>query len=130
MLEAIKSNTRDLIQYAVSDKKVHIVSPTTFYVVLQSMWQSIRDYQIQESTKEILKNVGVLTRHLKAYEEYHDKIGSQIGTVVNTYNKSSKEFLKIDKDVTKIGGEPIGVEVNLLDKPADIEKEESSGRLI
>jgi len=52
---AIKSNTRDLIQYAVNDKKVHIVSPTTFYVVLQSMWQGIRDYQIQESTKEILK---------------------------------------------------------------------------
>jgi len=126
---AIKSNTRDLIQYAVNDKKVHIVSPTTFYVVLQSMWQGIRDYQIQESTKEILKNVGVLSRHLKAYQEYHDKLGVHLGTVVNAYNKTSKEFLKIDKDVTRLDGKSVGVEVNLLEKPAELEQEES-GKLL
>ena len=116
---AIKSNTRDLIQYAANDKKVHIVSPTTFYVVLQSMWQGIREYQIQESAKDILKNVAVLSRHLKAYQEYHDKMGNQISTVVNTFNKSSKEFAKIDKDVTRLDGKPVGVEVNLLEKPAE-----------
>ena len=126
---AIKSNTRDLIQYAVNDKKVHIVSPTTFYVVLQSMWQGIRDYQIQESTKEILKNVGVLSRHLKAYQEYHDKLGVHLGTVVNAYTKTSKEFFKIDKDVTRLDGKSVGVEVNLLEKPAELEKEDS-GKLL
>jgi len=93
------------------------------------MWQGIRDYQIQESTKEILKNVGVLSRHLKAYQEYHDKLGVHLGTVVNAYNRTSKEFLKIDKDVTRLDGESVGVEVNLLEKPAELESEES-GKLL
>jgi len=117
---AIKSNTRDLIQYAINDKKVHVVSPTTFYVALQSMWQSMRDYQIQESTKDILKNVGLLTRHLKAYEEFHKKLGANLGTAINSYNRSSKEFEKIDKDFTKLIGDSIDVDIELLEKPADV----------
>ncbi len=119
---AIKSNTRDLIQYAVNDKKVHVVSPTTFYVALQSMWQGIRDYQIQESTKDVLKNVGLLTRHLKAYEEFHKKLGNNLGTVINSYNRTSKEFAKIDKDVTRLIGEPIDIEIEMLDKPVVVDE--------
>jgi len=115
---AIKSNTRDLVDYAANDKKVHIVSPTTFYAVLQSLVQSARDYQIQESTKEVLKNVIMLSKHLKAYDEYHGKLGDQIGTVVNTWNTSSREFRKIDKDVTKLTGKSIDIDVALLEKPS------------
>ncbi|MDD5710999.1 MAG: DNA recombination protein RmuC [Candidatus Colwellbacteria bacterium] len=115
---AIKSNTRDLVDYAANDKKVHIVSPTTFYAVLQSLVQSARDYQIQESTKEVLKNVVMLSKHLKAYNEYHGKLGDQIGTVVNTWNTSSREFRKIDKDVTKLTGKSIDIDVALLEKPS------------
>ncbi|PIR41345.1 MAG: DNA recombination protein RmuC [Candidatus Yanofskybacteria bacterium CG10_big_fil_rev_8_21_14_0_10_46_23] len=114
---AIKSSSRDLIEYAVNDKKVHIVSPTTLYAVLQSLLQSARDYQIQESTKDILKNVSMLSKHLGAYQEYHDKLGNQLGTVINTYNRTYKELSKIDKDVTKLTGESIDVEVKVLDKP-------------
>ncbi|RJR31433.1 DNA recombination protein RmuC [Candidatus Parcubacteria bacterium] len=103
---AVKVNTRDLIDYAIHEKKVHIVSPTTFYVTLQSLLQGMRAYQIQESTKEILKNVGMLGKHLKSYEDYLKKLGNNLGTTVNMYNSAYKEFAKIDKDVTKlIGGE-------------------------
>ncbi len=118
---AVKVNTRDLIDYAINDKKVHIVSPTTFYVTLQSMWQGMRAYQIQESTKEILKNIGQLSRHIKAYNEYFTKIGGNLATTVNSYNFAQKELAKIEKDVLKVGGEEIGVEVNLLDKPEVLE---------
>lgn len=114
---AIKSNTRDLLEYARNDKKVHIVSPTTFYVTLQALWQGMRAYQIQESTKDILKNVGLLQRHMKAYNEYHEKLGSHLGTVVNTYNRASKEFKKIDKDVLKLTGSSNEVEVSELRGP-------------
>ncbi|MEX2054469.1 MAG: DNA recombination protein RmuC [Candidatus Colwellbacteria bacterium] len=114
---AIKSSTRDLVEYAVNDKKVHIVSPTTFYAVLQSMIQSVRDYKIQESTKEILKNVSMLGKHLGAYQEYHQKLGSHLGTVVNAFNKSSRELGKIDKDVTKLTGEGIEGHIDMLEKP-------------
>ncbi len=114
---AIKVNTRDLIDYAVNEKHVHIVSPTTFYVTLQSMWQGMKAYQIQESTKEILKNVGQLQRHLLSYEEYMLKLGNHLGTAVNTYSAASKEFKKIDKDFLKLTGEGGRYETLALDRP-------------
>ena len=114
---AVKVNTRDLIDYAINEKKVHIVSPTTFYVTLQSMWQGMRAYQIQESTQEILKNVNQLSKHLKAYNEYFGRLGNNLSTTINAYNLAQKELAKVEKDVLKVGGEAIGAEVQALDKP-------------
>ena len=48
---AVQSNMRDLIQYAISDKKVIIVSPTTFLAYLQSVLQGLKALQIEESAK-------------------------------------------------------------------------------
>ncbi|MFC1595202.1 DNA recombination protein RmuC, partial [Patescibacteria group bacterium] len=106
---AIKVNTRDLVDYAINEKHVHIVSPTTFYVTLQSMWQGMKAYQIQESTKDLLKNVGMLENHLKAHEDYLKKLGNHLSTSVNTYNKAYKELGKVDKDFLKITGGSMGV---------------------
>ena len=64
----IKSNTRDLIDYAVREKHVHIVSPTSFYAYLQTILQGLRAMQIEESTKEIRKRVESLGRHLITYD--------------------------------------------------------------
>jgi len=114
---AIKSATRDLIDYAISDKKVYIVSPTTFYAVLQSLLRAERDYKMQENTQEILKNVSMLGKHIGAYQEYHAKMGTHLGTVVNAFNKSSKELGKIDKDVMKLTGETTDSEIELIDQP-------------
>jgi DNA recombination protein RmuC len=114
---AIKVNTRDLIDYAINEKKVHIVSPTTFYVTLQSLWQGMRAYQVQQKTKEILKQVGNLDLHIKAYEDYLKKLGGHLGTTVNMYNSAYKEFKKIDKDVVKLTGGESKVEPIEIEKP-------------
>jgi len=114
---AIKVNTRDLIDYAINEKKVHIVSPTTFYVTLQSLWQGMRAYKIQESTKGILKNVSQLAKHLNSYEDYLKKLGNNLGTTVNMYNNAYREFKKIDKDVVKLSGGKGSVETIQIDKP-------------
>jgi len=114
---AIKVNTRDLIDYAINEKKVHIVSPTTFYVTLQSLWHGMRAFQIQEQTKEILKNVSMLDKHLNSYEEYMQKLGGHLGTTVNMYNSAYKEFKKIDKDVVRLVGGESEVEPLQLDRP-------------
>jgi len=116
---AIKVNTRDLIDYAINEKKVHIVSPTTFYVTLQSLWQGMRAFQIQEKTKDILKQVGRLDNHIKAYEDYLKKLGGHLSTTVNTYNFAYKEFKKIDKDVVKLAGGESKVEPLEIDKPKE-----------
>lgn len=114
---AIKSNSRSLLDYAYNDKKVIIVSPTTFSAYLQSVLYGFKAFKIEESAKEIQKYVGELQKHLAAYEEYQVKLGKTIGTVVNHYNSSSREFKKIDKDVIKITGEGNSIELDLLEKP-------------
>jgi len=72
---------------------------------------------INGSGKEIIKRVGDLSKHLQSYQEYHSKLGSALGTVVNHYNFSNKEFKKIDKDVLRIYGESPNLEILTLEKP-------------
>jgi len=114
---AVKVNTRSLLEYAAREKKVHIVSPTTFYVTLQSVWQGMRAYVIQEGTKEILKNVGMLQKHIRAYEDYMKRVGNNLGTTVNSYNTAYKELGKIDKDVVKLAGGDLKIEIAEVAKP-------------
>ncbi len=113
----VKVNTRSLIDYAYRDKNVIIVSPTTFAAYLQSVLYGFRAFKVEESAKEIQKNVEKLTRHLKAYDQYFEKLGSSLNTTVNHYNSASKEFGKIDKDFLKITGESAEHEVVSLEKP-------------
>jgi DNA recombination protein RmuC len=113
------SNTsaRDLIEYAFRDKKVIIVSPTSFMAYLQTVLQGLRGLQIEEQTKEIQIRVGQLGTHIGAYETYMQKLGNSLGTTVNHYNTAHKELKKIDKDVVKISSVSPGVEPLLLDRP-------------
>ncbi len=115
---AMKSATRDLIQYAAGEKKVMIVSPTTFLAYLQTVLQGLKALQIEESAKEIRKRVGELGRHLSSYETYMEKLGNHLGTAVGTYNSAYKELGKIDKDVMRISGEAAGIEPVALDRPS------------
>ncbi len=118
---AVKISTRDLITYAFKDKHVIIVSPTSFLAYLQTVLQGLRALQIEESAKEIRKNVEALQKHLMNYDQYYKKLGSQLGTVINTYNIAHREFGKIDKDVTKITGVETELEMELLEKPKEEE---------
>ncbi|OGY93434.1 MAG: hypothetical protein A2406_00790 [Candidatus Komeilibacteria bacterium RIFOXYC1_FULL_37_11] len=113
----VKVNTRSLIDYAFNEKKVIIVSPTTFAAYLQTVLQGLKALQIEESAKEIRKNVEKLQKHMQAYAEYHKKLGSQLSTVANTYNFSNKEFQKIDKDILKISGKGGSLELEDVEKP-------------
>ena len=115
---AVKTSTRDLIEYAFKDKHVIIVSPTSFMAYLQTVLQGLKAMQIEESVKGIVKNVGDLQKHLKSYEEYHGKLGNALGTAVNHYNATGKEFKKIDKDVVKIAGSSETIEPLQIDQPS------------
>jgi DNA recombination protein RmuC len=99
---AVKVNTHDLIDYAFKEKKVIIVSPTTFAAYLQTVLQGLRALKIEEGAKSIRKNVELLGNHIKAHEEFMKKLGNSLGTTVNHYNTAYKELGKIDKDVMKI----------------------------
>lgn len=115
---AIKLNTQDLIEYAFKEKHVMIVSPTSFFAYLQTVMQGLRALQIEESAKEIRKQVEQLGKHLLSYEEYLKKLGNNLSTTVNMYNSAYKEFGKIDKDVIKITEGERSVEPLQLEKPS------------
>jgi DNA recombination protein RmuC len=115
----LKVNTVDLIEYAFKEKKVIIVSPTSFYAYLQTVLQWLRALQIEESAKDIQKQVEKLGKHLSAYEEYLEKLWNTLWTTVNHYNTAYKKFNLIEKDVIKITGQTRNEEQNIiqLDKP-------------
>lgn len=121
LTKKIGSSEEDsLIQRAASKYKVIIVSPTSFLAYLQTVLQGLKALQIEETAKDIIKRVEDLGNHLKKFEEYHDKLGSSLSTVVNHYNNSGKELKKVDKDIMKITGTAPGLEIGVIDQPEQI----------
>ena len=115
---AVQVNTRDLVEYAFKDKKVIIVSPTSFLAYLQTVLQGLRAMQIEESAKEIKVNVEKLGKHILSYDEYLKKLGASMATTVSHYNNAYKEFKKMDKDVVRISEGESEIEPVFLDKPS------------
>lgn len=113
----VKGNTRSLIDYATNEKKVIIVSPTTFAAYLQSVLYGFKAFKIEESAQLIIGRVEELRKHLVAYEEYMKKLGNTLGTTVNHYNIAYKELKKVDKDMVKITGETAGIDPLVIEKP-------------
>ena len=114
---AIKVNTQDLIEYAFKDKHVVIVSPTTFLAYLQTILQGLNSLKIEESTKEIIKRVEMLKRHLLSYDDYMKKLGGHLSNTVSSYNNAGKEFVKIDKDIVKITDGKAEISIDEVEAP-------------
>ena len=110
-------DNENLIQRAAGKYKVIITSPTSFLAYLQTVLQGLKALKIEESAKEIIKKVEDLGKHLKSYDEYHNKLGDALGTVVNHYNASNKELKKIDKDVLRIAGTSPELSLLEIEKP-------------
>lgn len=115
---ALKEDSETLIQRAASKYHVLIVSPTSFLAYLQTVLQGLNALHIEEKAVEIIKRVEELGRHMKTYEEYYNKLGSSLSTTINHYNAGYKELGKVDKDVLRITGEKVGIEVLTIDKPS------------
>jgi len=110
-------SSRDLIEYAFREKRVIIVSPTSFMAYLQTVLQGLRSLQIEDQAKDIQIRVGKLGQHIGKFEEYMQKLGNALGTTVNHYNAAHKELGKVDKDIVKIADNDSSVEPILLDRP-------------
>ena len=113
---AVTDDANSLISYA-GKKKVIIVSPTSFLAYLQTVLQGLRRQKISEQALGIIKKVERLGRHLGSYNQYLQKMGNHLTTTVSSYNKASKEFKKIDKDVVKITDGESKVEIKEIEKP-------------
>ena len=116
---AANTSSRSLIEYAFRDRKVVIVSPTTFLAYLQTVLQGLRSLKIEEQAKEIQQRVGELGRHMAAHEDSMQRLGNSLGATVNHFNRAHKELKHVDKDVVKIAETEEQVEPLLLDRPAN-----------
>ena len=96
-----------------------IVSPMSLFPMLQVTSKALNNMKVEESINEIQMNIEKLSNHLNAYLTYHEMLGNSIGTVVNQYNVTNKEFKKIDKDITKLTSNrsTIGIETENIEKP-------------
>lgn len=118
LINNVGVSSKDLIEYAFRDKRVIIVSPTSFMAYLQTVLQGLRSLQIEEQAKDIQVRVGKLGQHIGRFETFMQKLGNSLGTTVNHFNNAHKELGKVDKDIVKIAGRDSSVEPLLLDKPA------------
>jgi len=109
---------QDLIEYAYS-KHVIIVSPTSFFAYLETVLQGLKAQKVQKNIQDIIKRISILGDHIKRFHASMEKLGSNLGTTVNTYNRASREFKLIDTDVYRITGEESGgaIELPELDRP-------------
>ncbi len=111
------SNARSLVDYAYNDKKVIIVSPTTFSAYLQSVLYGFKAFKVEESAKDIIKKVDMLGKHLNSFDKSMKSLGNSLSATVNHFNTANKELLKVDKDVLKITGNETSIEELTLQKP-------------
>lgn len=112
-------SARDLIEYAFRDKRVIVVSPTSFMAYLQTVMQGLRSLQIEEQAKDIQVRVGQLRQHLESYDLYMRKLGASLGTTVNHFNTAHRELKKVDKDIVKVTGQDtLVVEPSPVERPA------------
>lgn len=113
---ATNVRSEDLIGYAFN-KRVMIVSPTSFFAYLQTVIHGLNALKIEESVKDILSRVDKLGKHIIQYDEYMKKLGGHLGTTVNAYNTAYVELGKIDKDVAKLSSNEKQLEVLEIEKP-------------
>ena len=115
---SLKINSNELVSYAYL-KKVMIVSPMSLFPMLQITMKALNNLKFEKEIDTVIKNVRNLSNHLASYQLYHDKLGNTLKTVVNHYNKTSDEFGKIDKDISRIsnGKIKLNLENEVIDKP-------------
>ncbi len=113
----VGAGEENLIQRAAGTYKVIIVSPTSFLAYLQTVMQGLKAMEIEERAQDIIKNVEKLSAHISKYEDYYQKLGKTLETTVNHYNAGYKELGKIDKDVMRVTGESMDIDILAIDKP-------------
>ncbi len=92
----------NMIEYAFRERRVVIVSPTSFLAYLQTVVQGLHALEIEENAKNIKVRVTQLSRHWNQFETYIAKMGKSLQTTVNHYNHAYDELGKVDRDVMRI----------------------------
>jgi DNA recombination protein RmuC len=100
--EIIKlGHTTDIVAYAYS-RNVIMVSPTSFFAYLQTVLQALNMMKVEAQVQDIVTYLHESTRYLKQFEENMNKLGKNLGTVINTYNSTNTEARKLSTRISRI----------------------------
>jgi DNA recombination protein RmuC len=91
----------NLITYAYS-KKVVLVSPTSFFAYLQTVLLALNTIKLEGEMDNIIKYLNETGIYLKKFEENMNRLGKNLSTLINTYNKTSTSANTLSKKIGKV----------------------------
>ena len=92
----------NLIEYAYTQRRVIIISPTTILAYLQTIVQGMKSLQIEEKAQEIIKQLGKLHAHIKRCSESMNRLGKNLESALNHHSNSTKQFSMLDTQIGEI----------------------------
>jgi len=99
--QTVSSATGDIIAYAYS-KSVVMVSPSNLFAYLQIILQALHELKVKNSISDILGQVRNLIKHVRLYDQYLNKLGKNIQTVITSYNAVYQQLKLICSDIKKL----------------------------
>ncbi|MCX7887845.1 MAG: DNA recombination protein RmuC, partial [Verrucomicrobiae bacterium] len=91
----------ELFSYALN-KRVIPVSPSSFYVYLQTILLGLQGLQVEQKAQEILSTLQGLRGDLKRFAEDFGRIGTHIANAHKAYADSEKSLTRLETKVAQI----------------------------
>lgn len=97
----IQDNDLNLQNYAFA-KKVIPVSPSSFYAYLQVILFGLRGLAIEQSAKDIQKNLAGLQGEFGKFRESYEKVGVHLRHAQQSFEQTDKRLGKVEEGFTRV----------------------------
>jgi DNA recombination protein RmuC len=104
--EIIAGSDEDSMTFAL-ERQVHLVSPNTFFALLQVVGRGLARLRVQEDVKEFQARVAQVRRDFAKFREEFTRLGTHLGHAKNKYDELDKWSDKIDNRLAASAHEPI-----------------------
>lgn len=91
------------------ERQVHLVSPNTFFALLQVVSRGLARLQVQEDVKEFMARLAQVKREFDRFRLEFDKLGTHLGHAKNKYDELDKWADKLHNRLALSTGEPVQV---------------------
>jgi DNA recombination protein RmuC len=104
--EIIAGSDEDSMTFAL-ERQVHLVSPNTFFALLQVVSRGLQRLKVQQDVKEFMARLSHVRRDFGRFREEFDKLGKHLGNARNKYDELDKWADKIDNRLAASVDEPV-----------------------
>lgn len=89
------------------ERQVHLVSPNTFFALLQVVARGLARLQVQQDVKEFMSRLSQVRREFGKFRVEFDRLGTHLGHAKNKYDELDRWADKIDNRLAASSDEPI-----------------------